>query len=496
MGRKDSYSISIDFGTSNLKTGIYTGGKAKIQKLSKDINGKYYEPNIITRCRRKDGTYFYEIGSAAEKELYSPDAENKNMKFVFNVKKHLCDEKWDVVFQDGLRANAIELTSEIFSWVNNRIVTMKGGNKPEKTIITVPVTYSEMQAARIRSAAEAAGINIDAVISEPVAAVFAIDECSEIFETDAEDEEKYVFILDIGGGTIDAALIKITVKTNERRVSVLSSSGIRYGGSDLTNSIINDIIVPSLSGEYADIVRKMSYRFYHDVDNEKIRMYIDEDESANGYCFFDGEEIEYEFTDSQICAILDKAGIKQQIIKMIDDMLEDEALEPDEVSIHFIGGGSCINYFRSLLEDYFGTELDDFDDEESSSYVAVGAALYAGILADDRDIKFENRSAYQIIGEFDDNVVYLNRNELYGNKTIKKPLSLSYDGNRKYMRFYQRFDNKSKKIYLGYLDLSDEKYNNGVLFDLMILSDGRIEAEIYGQDNESLGKEKIISEEL
>ena len=177
-------------------------------------------------------------------------------------------------------------------------------------------------------------------------------------------------------------------------------------------------------------------------------------------------------------------------------MLEDEALEPDEVSIHVIGGGSCINYFRSLLEDYFGTELDDFDDEESSSYVAVGAALYAGILADDRDIKFENRSAYQIIGEFDDNVVYLNRNELYGNKTIKKPLSLSYDGNRKYMRFYQRFDNKSKKIYLGYLDLSDEKYNNGVLFDLMILSDGRIEAEIYGQDNESLGKEKIISEEL
>ena len=227
-------------------------------------------------------------------------------------------------------------------------------------------------------------------------------------------------------------------------------------------------------------------------------MYTDEEETAEGCCVFEGQSIDYEFTDIQVCSILDSKEIKTQITDMIDDMLEEADLDADEddISVHFIGGGSCITYFRSLLESYFATELDEFDDDESSGYVAVGAAFYAGILADNRDIVFENRSAYQIVGELDNGTVYLNRNALYGNKTIKKPLFLSHDGSRTYMRFYQRFDNESRKIYLGYLDLSDSKYENAVLFDLMILPDGRIEAEIYGQENESVGKEIIISEEL
>ena len=67
MGAKDQYSLGIDFGTSNLKVGIYAGGNAKIQTLSKDISGNPFEPNIITRGKRKDGTYFFEIGKAAQK---------------------------------------------------------------------------------------------------------------------------------------------------------------------------------------------------------------------------------------------------------------------------------------------------------------------------------------------------------------------------------------------------------------------------------------------
>ena len=83
------------------------------------------------------------------------------------------------------------------------------------------------------------------------------------------------------------------------------------------------------------------------------------------------------------------------------------------------------------------------------------------------------------------------------NKTIKKPLAVTkFDDGRRYMKFYQKFTSKSNRIYLGYLDLSDSKYDNAEVFDLKICYNGMIEAELYGHENESLGKEFIIVEEM
>ncbi len=493
MGAKDQYSIGIDFGTSNLKVGIYTGGKAKIQKLSKDISGDQFEPNIITREKRKDGTYFFEIGKAAQKELKNIDADE--MTFVYNVKKHLCEENWEVTFHDGYQSTAIDLSSEVFQWILDKIQTMKGKKLPEKVVITVPVTYSEMQAARIRKAAEQANISVDGVISEPIASFFSFEECSDFLE---DDEEKNVFIFDFGGGTIDAALIHLEYVQGIHKISVLSSSGIAFGGSDITNLIIEQIIYPALDDETIQKLESVKSQFYLDVDNAKIRMFADEEEEKDGYYTLNGEQIDYFFSEEQISACLEKLPIKNQIIQMLDQMMEDADLDPedDEISVHFIGGGSSIPYFRTILEEYFQTELDDYDEDEAMGYVAVGAAAYIGIMEEENNILFENRSAFQIVGELDTGGIYLNRNALYENKTNKKPLMTVLGSEKKYMKFYQKFSPKSEKIYLGYLDLNDPKYEQAVLFDLKICYNGKIEAELYGQSNESLGKEWLITEEL
>ncbi len=497
MSSKDSYSIGIDFGTSNLKAGIFTGGKAKVQKLSKSISGKNYEPNIITRTKKKDGSYFFEIGDAAENALTDLDASN--MKFVYNVKKHLCDESWSVTFHDGYCSDAIELSGKILEWLYQKIVAMKSGNIPENIVLTVPVTYSEMQVGRLRKAAEMANIPIDAVISEPVAAFFSFEECEEFLDEEEMDEDKYIFIIDFGGGTIDATLIELSITDNSHKISVKSSSGIRYGGSDITNEIIENIIYRSLDSSTVDNLKTAGYHFYHEIDNSKIRMFADEDDEIEESFVMGAKQIEYSFTVEQINNILEKNALGIKITKMIDNMLEDACVDKDEddISVHLVGGGSCVSYFRNLVSEYFSdSDIDDYDEDETCAYVAKGAAFYSSLLSGDDTVEFENRSAYQIVGEFDNNV-YLNRNALYGNKTIMKPIhiSISSDGKR-YMRFYQKFDSQSEKIYLGYLDLSSTDYDTGVLFDLMIRYDGRIEAEIYGNDNESLGKEIIITEEI
>lgn len=499
MAKNTSYSLAIDFGTTNLKAATYSNNKASLQKLSKEVNGKTYEPNIITRNKRKDGSYEFEIGSAAEKLI---NLESTKMKFVYNVKKCLCDENWKVTFHDGYQSNAIELSSEIFNWIYQRITSMKSNNEPEKTVITFPVSFSEMQVNRIRKSALKANVKVDSVISEPIAAFFSFEETQDFIEDSDDGDEKVSFILDFGGGTIDAAIIKIRCIDDSFKISVLSSYGINYGGSNLTDSIIHDIIYQNLTLEEKNDLEKIGYPFIHQVDTEKIRMYSDEEDEAEGYCFIAerDETVDYTFSSDEIESIMKSISIKQKLIDMFDYMLEEANLykDEDEISVHFIGGGSSIPYFRNILMEYFNTdEIEDFDEDETTGYVALGAAYYAGILSDNSKITFENRSSYQIVGEFNDTGIYLNRQTLYENKTIKKPLTLiRYNDGRKYMKFYQRFTSKSERIYLGYLNLSDEKYNTAEVFDLKILYNGLIEAEIYGHQNESLGKEFIIMEDI
>ncbi len=502
MSKEINYSLAIDFGTTNLKVASYENKKVTPQKLSNNINGKRCEPNIITRNKRKDGNYEFEIGSAAENLLYDIDADK--MKFVYNVKRHLCEENWNIKFHDGYEADAVELSGEIFSWIYNRMVTKKGGNIPNTTVITFPVMYSEMQINRIKKAAKLAKINVDAVISEPVAAFFSFEETKDFFEDADDGDEKNFFIFDFGGGTIDAAVIKIKCIDDNFKVTVLSSYGIKYGGSDLTESIINDIIFPSVTPNERKLLKERGYHFVHEIDNKKVRMYSDEDDEVDDEYYIkrnnENIDINYHFTSDEIEDILNKNSLKEKLVKMFDYMLEESDIykDEDEISVHFIGGGSGIPYFRNILEEYFETdEIGDFDEDENMGYVALGAAYYAGMLSENTNIKFENRSAYQIVGEFENTGVYLNRQTLYENKTIKKPLTLTkFDDGRRYMKFYQKFTPKSEKIYLGYLDLSDSKYDTAEVFDLKICYDGRIEAEVYGHKNESLGKENIIVEEI
>lgn len=502
MSKESGYSLAIDFGTTNLKTAIYANKKASLQKLSKDISGKYFELNIITRSKRKDGSYEFEVGTAAESSLSK--ADSSKMKFVYNVKKRLCEENWKVKFHDGYEADAVELSSEIFDWINKRIVTMKSNNKPNKTVITFPVTYSEMQVNRIKKAAFNANINVDAVISEPIAAFFSFKETHDFIEDADDGDEKIFFVLDFGGGTIDAALIRIRCLDEKFKITVLSSYGVDYGGSNLTDCIINGIIYSNVTEEEKELLNKAGYHFIHEIDNKKIRMYSDEDDEVDEEYFIseNDTEINYRFSADEIETLLEKSTIKEKLVNMFDYMLEEANVykDEDEISVHFIGGGSSIPYFRNILKDYFeidDDDMEDFDEDATTGYVALGAAYYAGMLSDEMNITFENKSAYQIVGEFESTGVYLNRQTLYENKTIKKPLAVTkFDDGRRYMKFYQKFTSKSNRIYLGYLDLSDSKYDNAEVFDLKICYNGMIEAELYGHENESLGKEFIIVEEM
>jgi molecular chaperone DnaK (HSP70) len=94
-----------------------------------------------------------------------------------------------------------------------------------RTVLTIPASYEpgDPRRALMITAAEAAGLGPVQLLSEPAAAAYAVPRAT------AGVEPETVLVYDFGGGTFDAALVKIT-PLHER---VLDSAFAECGGSDL-----------------------------------------------------------------------------------------------------------------------------------------------------------------------------------------------------------------------------------------------------------------------
>ena len=118
------------------------------------------------------------------------------------IKRKLELESWSRSFQElGFTLSAQEIATDIFQWIKARIEEQ--GRPVEHAVITVPVCFTEIQKAKVVQAAKEAGINIKDTITEPVAALFSVE---ELFG-EACDENVVVF--DFGGATLDLCLFHL-----------------------------------------------------------------------------------------------------------------------------------------------------------------------------------------------------------------------------------------------------------------------------------------------
>jgi molecular chaperone DnaK len=113
---------------------------------------------------------------------------------------------------------------------------------PGETIeaaISVPANASSAQRFLTLDAFIAAGFHVVALLNEPSAAGF---EYAHRYRSTITAKREYVLIYDLGGGTFDASLLKMTGHVNE----VVISEGIqRLGGDDFDEAIVQLVIAGS-----------------------------------------------------------------------------------------------------------------------------------------------------------------------------------------------------------------------------------------------------------
>jgi molecular chaperone DnaK (HSP70) len=113
---------------------------------------------------------------------------------------------------------------------------------PGETIeaaISVPANASSAQRLLTLDAFLAAGFHVVALLNEPSAASL---EYAHRYRSTITAKREYVLIYDLGGGTFDASLLKMTGHTNE----VVISEGIqRLGGDDFDEAIVELVLAGS-----------------------------------------------------------------------------------------------------------------------------------------------------------------------------------------------------------------------------------------------------------
>lgn len=499
-----SFYCGIDFGNSAIKVSANVSGKVQSVFLDNtaDNESKTGLKNYIARKVTEKGEVKYLIGSSAIEGFFKNKVSHKSHVFdlIANVKRLMEKEKTVIAFSDGASESAESLAERIFVYLKDKIFMQRAKKYPDHIAVTAPVCYSEIQKIRIRRAAEKAGFSVNAVLPEPVAAIFS----SEPFKAFRKDgNSRLCFVLDFGGGTIDCALIRLRRDQNTGRdkVVVEGVGGLHYGGNDITKGIIDKIFIPHLSGVWseenlnneAEEAKKTILGF----GDEEYDVYFEVDDGGT-------KEVSFTITYDEVIDVISSDNIVERLTKLMSDVFIDTDYDKEDVTdVQFVGGGSYISYFRDIVENFFDVSLGEsnINDEAPLTCVSAGAAVFSQIVAEDNEIDVLEKLNFSVLGEDKRYHSYLTKGSYVGASSLIRPVyAVEDDDGIRAMRFYQvmcdatdpeyqklRCDSTSNippdGIYIGRLVLNGRQWeNSSVNFSIRLERDGAFCCDIYDRN--------------
>ena len=364
--------VGIDLGTTNSLVAIIHP-ETKLPTALKEFDGSSIVPSVV----HFDAFGNVEVGAAAKPYLETDPANTifsaKRLmgKSYNDIQTHqdffaykIIDDNNDslVKVQVGNQFySPIELSSHILTALKNRAEHILK-TPVNKAVITVPAYFNDTQRQATRDAGKLAGLDVLRIINEPTAASLAYGLGLD------HAEEKTIAVYDLGGGTFDISILRISGGVFE----VLSTNGDTYlGGDDLDRAIIEYWMGLMKTDAIAD-QKLLKQQLRLAAEAAKIAL----SNASHFETNFAGEKLSItkEIFESLVAPIVDKT------MECCAKAMKDAGLKVADINtVLMVGGSTRVPLVKNTVSKYFNQAVNDTVNPDE--VVALGAAVQADILA-------------------------------------------------------------------------------------------------------------------
>ena len=357
----DARWLAVDFGTCYSSAARWVDGRAVAVK--EPLEHRFSVPSSVLLA----GSGELLVGFAAERRKVARPA-------------HYAEEFKREVGRPaplplGDREVAVEELIAAVVGLLKREAEQVAGELP-RGVLTVPASYEGHKREVMERAAAAAGFASAELLEEPVAASLA--------RPAREKDEELLLVYDLGGGTFDAALVRLAGDEHQ----VLGFDGLgEVGGSNFDRAVESDLtevagdeLADALAGLAADpgskeylAAKRMELAAREFCEQIKRDLSTAQD-VENALLLPGGAVIDYRLSRDRLARLIEEDLART--VRCCAELVERSEPDWDDVDAILLVGGSCrLPFVSEHLEREFGRPIQRVEDPELA--VCLGAAAWA-----------------------------------------------------------------------------------------------------------------------